>query len=97
MVMFYFQRTKPECKIESFYTTGRSKKIHCFIVDGFCSQTVLEAMSCFYHFCPCQEVRPSLTEEGIKRVCKMRDFDELRQTYSQKVGFMVTELWACEL
>ena len=54
-------------------------------------------MSCFYQFCPCQDVRPSLTEEGIKRGCKMRDLDELRQTYSQKVGFMVIELWACEL
>ena len=27
MVMFYFQRTRPECKIESFFTTGRQKKI----------------------------------------------------------------------
>ena len=37
MVMSYFQRTRPNCKIESFYTTGRQKKIDCFIVDGFCS------------------------------------------------------------
>ena len=27
MVMSYFQRTRPECKIESFFTTGRQKKI----------------------------------------------------------------------
>ena len=27
MVMSYFQRTRPDCKIESFYTTGRQKKI----------------------------------------------------------------------
>ena len=26
MVMCYFQRTRPDCKIESFYTTGRQKK-----------------------------------------------------------------------
>ena len=25
MVMSYFQRTRPDCKIESFYTTGRQK------------------------------------------------------------------------
>ena len=35
MVMSYFQRTRPECEIESFVTTGRQKKIDCFSVDGF--------------------------------------------------------------
>ena len=35
MVMSYFQRTRPDCKIESFYTTGRQKKIDRFSVDGF--------------------------------------------------------------
>ena len=46
MVMSYFQRTRPECEIESFFTTGRQKKIGCFTVDGFCSHcnTVFEAM-----------------------------------------------------
>ena len=60
MVMSYFQRTKPECEIGSFFTTGRQKKFDCFSVDGFCSHcnTVFEAMVCFYHFCPCQELRP---------------------------------------
>ena len=37
MVMCYFQRTRPECEFESFFTTGRQKKIDCFSVDGFCS------------------------------------------------------------
>ena len=74
MVMSYFQRTRPECKIESFFTTGRQNKIDCFSVDGFCSHgtTVFEAMGCFYHFCPCQEVRPSLTEEDIQPGSKER-------------------------
>ena len=69
MVMSYFQRTRPDYKIESFYTRGRQKKIDRFSVDGFCYpyNTVFEAMGCFYHFCPCQELRPSLTEEDIKR------------------------------
>ena len=35
MVMCYFQRTRPECEIESFFTTGRQKKIDCCSVDGF--------------------------------------------------------------
>ena len=35
MVMSFFQRKRPECEIESFFTTGRQKKINCFSVDGF--------------------------------------------------------------
>ena len=62
--MSYFQRKAPEYEIESLFPTGRLKKIDCFSVDGFCSHcnTVFEAMSFFYHFCPCQELRPSLYE-----------------------------------
>ena len=49
IVMSYFQRTRPECESESFFTTGRQKKIDRFSVDGFCSHcnTVCEAMGCF--------------------------------------------------
>ena len=63
MVLSHFHRTRPECEIESFFTAGRKKKIDCFSVDEFCSHcnTVFEAMGCFYHYCPCQEVRPSGT------------------------------------
>ena len=64
MGMSYFQRTRRECETESFFTTGRQKKIDCFSVDGFCSHcnTVFEAIGCFYHFCSCEEQLPSLTE-----------------------------------
>ena len=96
--MSYFQSTRPDCKIESFFTTGRQKKIDCFSVDGFCSHcnTVFEAMGCFYHFCPCQELRPSLTEEDIQRGSKKREPDALRRHYIQEKGFNVIELWECE-
>ena len=30
MVMSYFQRQRPDCKIESFYITGTQRKIECF-------------------------------------------------------------------
>ena len=55
MLMSYFQRQRPDCKIESFYLTRTQKKLDCFKVDGFCSHcnTVFEAMGCFYHYCPC--------------------------------------------
>ena len=91
-VMPFFQRQTPECKIEKFYTTDRQKKIDCFTEDGFCShcKTTFEAMCCFYTFCPCQEVRPPLTEEHNQRGTKKRDF------FQQK-GFTVTELWKYEM
>ena len=94
MVMSYFQRTRPECEIESFFTTGRQKKIVCFSVDGICSHcnTVFEAMGCFCHFCPCQELRPSLTEEDFQRGSKKRDLDALRRHYIQEKGFKVIVL-----
>ena len=98
MVMSYFQRTRPDCKIESFYNTGREKKIDRFSVDGFCSHcnTAFEAMACFYHFCHCQELRSSLTEEDIKRGSRRRELDELRRSYIQEKGFFVVAMWACK-
>ena len=69
MVFCYFQQTRPECKIESNVTTGRQKKIDCFSVDGnsYHCNTVLEAMGCYFHYCPCQEGPPSLTDNEIMR------------------------------
>ena len=98
MAMSYFQQIRPECEIESFLTTGRHKKIDCFIVDGFCfhCNTVFEAMGCYYHFCPCQELRPSLTEEHIQRGSKKRELDALRRHYIQEKGFKGIEMWECE-
>ena len=101
MVMSYFQQTRPDCKIETFFTTGRQKKFDCFSVVGSCSHcnTVFEATGCFYHFCPCQELRPSLTEEEIQRGSKKRELDALRRHYIQEKGekgFKVIEMWECE-
>ena len=98
MVLSYFQRTRPDCKIESFYTTGRQKKNDCFSVDDFCSHcnTVFEAMGCFYHFCPCQRVHPSLTEEDIQRHSKKRQLDALRRHSKHEKGFNVIKKWECE-
>ena len=67
MVLSYFQQARPECRIESNVTTGRQKKIDCFSVDGICNHCniVFEAMVCYFHYCPCQEARPSLTDNEI--------------------------------
>ena len=98
MAMSYFQRTRPDCKIESFYNTGREKKIDSFSVDRFCSHcnTVFEAMGCFYHFCPAQELSSSLTETDIQLGSKKGEFDAMRRHYIQEKGFKVIEMWECE-
>ena len=84
--MSHFQRTRPECESESFFTTGRQKKNDSFSVDGFFSQctSVFEAMGRFYHFCPCQELRAFLTEEDLQRGSKKRELDALRRHYIQQ-------------
>ena len=48
------------------------KKIDCFSLDGICYHctTVFEAMRCYYHYCPCQEARLSLTGTDIERGMK---------------------------
>ena len=98
MVMSYFQRTRPDCKIESFYTAGRQKEVDRFGVDGFYSHcnTVFEAMGCSHYFFPSQDLRPSLTEKDIKRGSSQRELDELRRGYIQEIGFNVMEMWECE-
>ena len=98
MVMSYFQRTRPECEIESFFKTGRQKKIDCFSVDGFCfhCNTLFEAMGCFYYFCPCQELRRSLTEGDTHCGSKKWEFDALRRHFIQEKGFKFIEMWELE-
>ena len=72
MVMCYVQRTRPDYKLDSFYRTGIQNKSDSFKVDSFCSQyiAVLETMGCFYHFCSCQDIRPTHTEEDTERGSK---------------------------
>ena len=83
MVLSHFQQPYPECKIESNVTTVRQKKIDCFSVDGSCNlcNTVFEAMDCYFHYCPCQEARLSLTDNEIMRGVKDREQDQIRKEY----------------
>ena len=79
----YLQSQRPNCTIESYYTTGTQKKIHCFNVDRFCAhcKTIFEAMGCYFHFCACQEARASMSEEETQKRLKKREYDELRRDY----------------
>ena len=80
MVLSYFQQTRPECKVESNVTTVRQKRSDCFSVDGICNHcnTVFEAMCCYFHYCLCQEARPSLSHNEIMRGIKNRKQDQMR-------------------
>ena len=95
MVMSYLQSQRPNCTIESYYTTGTQKKIDCFNVDGFCAhcKTIFEAMGCYFHFCACQEARASMSEEETQKGLKKREYDELRQDYLRNKGYKVVEIW----
>ena len=98
VLLSYFQQSPPDCKIESNVTTGRQKKIDCFSVDGICyhCNTVFEAMGCYYHYCPCQEARPSLTDTDIERGVKKRQQYEMRGNYIQQKGYQIVEMWESE-
>ena len=93
MLMSYFQRTRLDYKIEIFHTKGRQKKIERFSFNRFCSHCniVFEARSCFYHFCSCQELCPSLAEEDFKGGSQKRELDELRRGYKREKSFTVPE------
>ena len=86
MVLSYFQQTHPECKIESNVTSGIQKKIDCFSFDGNCNHcnTIFEARGCYFHYRPCQETRPSLTDNEVKRRLKKREQDQMRKEYIQQ-------------
>ena len=94
MVLSYFQQNLPDCKAESNITTGGQKKNDCFSVDGICyhCNNVFEAMGCYYHYCSCQEARPSLTDTDFERGVKKRQQDEMRRDYIQQKGCQIVEM-----
>ena len=53
-------------------------------------------MGCFYHYYPCQEARPSLTEEDIEHGSKKTEMDQMRKQYIKEKGYNVVEMWECE-
>ena len=98
MVLSNFQRSRPDCKIESNVITGRQKKIDCFSVDGICfhCNNIFEAMGCYYHYCPCQEASPSLTDTDSESGVKKGQQDEMLRDYIQQKVHQIAEMWECE-
>ena len=74
------------------------KKNDCFSVDGICyhCNTVVEAMGCYYHYCPCQEAPPSLTDTDIEKGMKKRQQDEMCRGYMQQKCNQIVEMWECD-
>ena len=97
VVLSYFQQTRPECKVESNVTTGTQKKTHYISVDGICNHcnTVFEPMGCYFHYCLCQEARPSLTDTEILNGVKKRQQDQMRKGYIRQKGHKIIEMWEC--
>ena len=50
-------------------------------------------MGSYFHFCLCQEARPSLTDDDIKRGTNKREMDELRKEYIREKGYSIEEMW----
>ena len=96
MVLSYFQQTRTECRIGSNVTTGRQEKIYCFSVDGVCNHctTVFEAMGCFFHYCPCQEARPSLTDNEIMRGIKRGNKTKYAKNISNRKDTKLLIFWS---
>ena len=97
MLLSYFHQSQPDCKFESKVTTGRQKKIDCFSVDGVCyhCNTVFESMGCCFHYCPCQEARPSLTDNEIMRGINKKRTKPNAQKNIQQKGYKIIEMWVC--
>ena len=78
----FFQSSPPQCKIESFRTTGTQREINCFSAGGFCTHCGLafEAFGCFYHVCgEGQDVQPELTEKNFVEGYVKKEMDEIRR------------------
>ena len=53
-------------------------------------------MGCYYHYCRCQEARPSLTDTDIEGGVKKRQQDDMRRDYIQQKHYENVEMWECE-
>ena len=53
-------------------------------------------MGCYYRFCPCQETRPSLSDEDIEKGNNKREMDDLRREYIREKEYKIEEMCECE-
>ena len=98
VVMSYFQRKRPDCRIENVYTAGTQKKIDCSNAGGFCGlgNTLFEAMGCFFLRSFCEEARSALFREDFQIGIRKREINEMRKQYIEEKGCNAVEMWECE-
>ena len=53
-------------------------------------------MGCYYHYCPWQEARPSMTVTDIEMRMKKRQQEEIRRDYIQQKCYEIVKIWECE-
>ena len=53
-------------------------------------------MGWYFHFCPCQEAKASLSEEETQRGIRKREHDELRRDYLKSKGYKIVEFRECK-
>ena len=83
-------------KLKASLQQANRRKFTASVLMGFVLVVKLfEAMGCFYHFCPCRELRPFFFEEVIQRGSKKRELDALRRHYIQEKSFNLIEMWEC--
>ena len=88
MAMYYLQSQQPECTLESFFKTGKQKKVDCSNADRFfynCS-TVFEVIGCDNHFSFFQGARASLSDLEKQRVMRKEKNEEFRRGYLGNKG-----------
>ena len=80
-----FNEQEPIVKLRASTLQAEKQKLTASVTMGFILIAIpFEAMGCFYHFCPSHELRPSLTEEDIKRGTEKRELDELRRNLCRR-------------
>ena len=52
-------------------------------------------MGCYFLYCPCQEARPSLTDNEFIGGIQKRGQDQMRKECIQQKGYKVIEMWEC--
>ena len=97
MVMSYFQPTRPDCKIEGLYKTGRPKqwRFQCWWISFSLHHCVWSHGLLLPPLTPWRDTFIS-PQEDIKRGSQKRDLDEFRQNYTKRKGFKVIDMWECE-
>ena len=95
MVMAFYRETRPECRIESSFTSRKQKKMDCFNVDGYCHhcKTVFEAMGSYYKFCSCQDSCPSLTDQDFEQGNEKIEMVDMRRQYLNEKSYKIEETW----